>query len=110
MEELIIKISFIIIGLILIILSLPLLYKKIRPNYFYGFRMKKTLENKEIWYKANQFMSKDMLIAGFIILITSFIFFFIETSITNLIIFELIILITSVNWVIIRAFLYLKRL
>ena len=37
-----------------IILSLPLIFKKVPPNHIYGFRTKRTLSNEKIWYKANK--------------------------------------------------------
>jgi uncharacterized membrane protein len=41
-----------------------LLYGKIGPNWFYGFRTRKTLSDREIWYKANKYMAKDFIILG----------------------------------------------
>ena len=51
---------FISLGVLEIILGLPLMYKKIKPNNFYGFRMKKTLSNEKLWYETNKFMGRDL--------------------------------------------------
>jgi len=56
-------------GLLAMGLSIPLINGKIPPNYFYGLRVKKTLSNKEIWYKANSHLGKDLLKAGLIVFI-----------------------------------------
>lgn len=51
---------------LLIILSIPLILAKIKPNGLYGFRTKKTLSNEKIWYQANKFTGWMLLLAAFI--------------------------------------------
>jgi len=58
--------SLVIPSILFILISLPLMRNKIPPNCAYGFRLKKTLANKEIWYKANQFGGRCIAWAGFI--------------------------------------------
>ena len=53
-------------GLLLALLSLPLIARKIKPNPYYGFRVSATLENPEIWYTANQYFAKRQLAAALI--------------------------------------------
>ena len=53
-----------ITGLILVLISLPMMANKIKPNRFYGFRTRRTLENPEAWYKANEFAGKQLFVAG----------------------------------------------
>lgn len=62
-------ISFIFPSLLFIGTSIPLIINKIPPNCLYGFRMKKTILNKEIWYKANQYGGRCILSSGLITLI-----------------------------------------
>ena len=51
-------------GVLLMLLSLPLLWSKIPPNGLYGFRVRATLENPSIWYPANKFAAKRLLWSG----------------------------------------------
>ena len=53
-------------GLLLALLSLPLMMRKIKPNPYYGFRVSATLENPEIWYTVNQYFAKRQLAAALI--------------------------------------------
>ena len=53
-------------GLLLGLLSLPLMMRKIKPNPYYGFRVSATLENPEIWYTVNQYFAKRQLVAALI--------------------------------------------
>ncbi len=51
-------------GLLFIVISLPLIAKRVRPNRWYGFRVKKTLSDERIWYQANFIAGRDLLLAG----------------------------------------------
>ena len=53
-------------GLLLALLSLPLIARKIKPNPYYGFRVSATMENPEIWYTVNQYFAKRQLAVALI--------------------------------------------
>ena len=57
-------ILFVASGLLLTALSLPMIFRKIPPNYWYGFRVKATLENEEVWYPANEYAGKRLFWVG----------------------------------------------
>jgi SdpI/YfhL protein family len=54
-------------GLLLILVSLPLLWGKIPPNPIYGFRVRATLEDPAIWYLANKFAAKRLIRTGAVV-------------------------------------------
>jgi hypothetical protein len=58
-------------GLLLCILSIPMILKKVKPNGLYGFRVKKTLENPDIWYAVNCYSGKWLLATGLITIIST---------------------------------------
>jgi hypothetical protein len=62
---------------LLILVSLPLLWGKAPPNELYGFRVRATLENPRIWYAANKFAVKRMLLAGTVFVAAAVALFFI---------------------------------
>ncbi|MHC1767372.1 MAG: SdpI family protein [Verrucomicrobiia bacterium] len=64
-------------GVLLMALSLPLLWEKVPPNGLYGFRVKATLENPRIWYAANKFAAKQLLVAGAVFVVAAVILYFI---------------------------------
>jgi hypothetical protein len=68
---------FIVTGLLLCALSVPLILGKIPPNGLYGFRVKKTMENPDIWYKVNTYSGKWLLAAGLIMTVAAVGLFFI---------------------------------
>lgn len=67
----IIILAFILIGIIEIILGIPLLLEKIKPNRLYGFRIAKTLSSDEIWYKSNKYVGRDFIVTGIIVILGS---------------------------------------
>ena len=67
-----IQIVFIIMGIFLIVISniLP----KVKRNSILGFRTKQTMKNEEIWEKCQRFSGLTGIIAGFVIVVISFLF------------------------------------
>jgi len=51
-------------GLLLAGLSVPLILHKIPPNGMYGFRLPATLDNPNLWYKANAYAGRRFLVVG----------------------------------------------
>lgn len=51
----------IIAGLIFILVSIPLVRRKIGPNGWYGFRIAKAFESEENWYRINEYGGRQMI-------------------------------------------------
>jgi uncharacterized membrane protein len=58
-------------GLLLIALSVPLIRGKIGPNPWYGFRVRRTLEDPVVWNKANAYAGKSLLWAAIVMIVGS---------------------------------------
>jgi hypothetical protein len=52
---------YIISGLFLAALSVPLIKRRVPPNAIYGFRVRPTIENPAIWYRVNAYAGKYLL-------------------------------------------------
>ena len=59
-------VMFLISGLILVAISIPLIRGRIAPNSLYGFRVRDTLDDPRTWYKANAYSGKWLLATGLI--------------------------------------------
>ena len=59
-------VMYVVFGLLLAGLAVPLLLDKIPPNGWYGFRVPSTLYNADLWYKVNRYMARWMLLSGII--------------------------------------------
>jgi len=58
-------------GLLLSVLAVPLIRRKVRPNGWYGFRVRQTLADPDIWYAANACAGKCLLVVGVITVLTA---------------------------------------
>ena len=54
---------FLSVGGLLALISVPLILGKVGPNPWYGFRVKKTLDDPVAWYAANRYAAWWMLVA-----------------------------------------------
>jgi hypothetical protein len=68
MEELLVM--FLISGVILVAISIPLIRGRIAPNSLYGFRVRDTLDDPRTWYKTNTYSGKWLLATGLIFIAT----------------------------------------
>jgi hypothetical protein len=59
----------IFVGVLVIAVCIPLLKNKIRMNYWYGMRFRKSFESNENWYKINQFGARRMILWSFVIIV-----------------------------------------
>jgi uncharacterized membrane protein len=113
MDEIFVTILvFVFIGVVLIVLGIPLLLEKVKPNWFYGFRTPTIVKNKDLWYTVNKQVGKEFIISGIILMIGSIYMIIFQPILTSiqLIIILLMILQLSLVFIIIRGFLLLKRL
>jgi uncharacterized membrane protein len=102
-------------GIIMILISIPLLIKAIKPNRFYGFRTRKTLSSPEFWYKANKYAAKELIAAGMVIIMLSIftmLAFFGVGMFTAIQSVALYIMVSSIPlmFAVVRSMLYLRKL
>ncbi len=57
-------ITLIILGLLVTVVSIPLILRKIKMNGVYGFRISKAFESDENWYAINEFGGKALAFWG----------------------------------------------
>jgi uncharacterized membrane protein len=55
-----------VLGCVFVVVALPLVFEKVPPNCYYGFRTRKTLADRTVWYKANKFMGVGMILASLV--------------------------------------------
>ena len=98
-------------GLLFVAISIPLVFEKIPPNNWYGFRVPKTYSDKAIWYKANRYMGKDLVWLGSIMILFNLAVFVLKPAFVA---YEPLINLTLLTGgtivVIIRSFIYLHKL
>ena len=55
---------FAAVSLLLIALAIPLIRRRVRPNWIYGFRTPATLKDERLWYLVNAETGVDLLWVG----------------------------------------------
>jgi hypothetical protein len=55
---------YILGGSVLIVLSVPLIFRRIPPNSVYGFRIRWIMEDPELWYSVNAHTGKWVAFVG----------------------------------------------
>lgn len=69
------------VGVIMICMAVPLAMGRVKPNRWYGFRTPKTMENEDIWYRANRYAGRAMILSAVaMILLASFIILLYQTT------------------------------
>ena len=106
------------IGILMIVLAVPLALQKIKPNMWYGFRTPRTLSDEGIWYAANQYAGKALLIAGSVMVAGALVLYWVAGSaeyraiLSDPLVFILWLVVLSVPLAvcIIASFMYLRSL
>ena len=57
-------------GIFLAGLALPLILGRVSPNYWYGFRISRTMNSTALWYAANRYAGWRLLATGTAIVAT----------------------------------------
>jgi hypothetical protein len=60
------------LGPVLILVSIPLLFRWVPRNRFYGFRVAATLRNDEVWYDVNARSARHCVLLGAILVVLEF--------------------------------------
>ena len=59
-----IRIMYVASGLLLSMLSVPLILGRVPPNPLYGFRVASTLDDPKLWYAVNRYSGQRLLVVG----------------------------------------------
>lgn len=68
-------ITNIAVGILLMLISIPLVKKKVPMNRLYGFRISKAFESQENWYKINRYGGRQLIQWSLLLLIIGILYF-----------------------------------
>ena len=96
-------------GLLLAGLSVPLILRKIPPNGWYGFRVRATIDNPQLWFKVNAHAGKRLLVLGLGTAIGAVILYYVSAQdVEKYALSCLGLFLALFLWAVITSFLYLK--
>ena len=61
------------IGPVLILFSLPLIFRWVPPNRFFGLRIPSTRKNRSVWYDANAMNGRHLFVLGVVLVCLEFV-------------------------------------
>jgi SdpI/YhfL family protein len=97
-------------GGLLTALSIPLILGKIGPNPWYGFRVKKTLNDPAIWYPANAYAGKRLFVVGLSGTLIAAVLYIVPNMDTNTYAWAgAVVIVGGLIVAVIQSFLYLRR-
>ena len=99
-------------GVFLIAISLPMMYDKVPPNGFYGFRTPRTMSDPNLWYPANRVAGRNLAVAGVIVATTALIVFSMRQSMhpKTAALSLLVVSLASLTGAVVHSFLALGRM
>jgi uncharacterized membrane protein len=105
---LLLLVMYIASGLLLSGLALPLMWRKIPPNHWYGFRVRRTLENETVWYAVNELSAKRLLWVGIASVAAAVTLFFLTTSVDVYATAVATVVLVGMGVCLIQSFRYLR--
>jgi uncharacterized membrane protein len=98
------------IGLLMIVLSIPLIMRWVPMNHLYGFRVPQTFSSVRVWYLANAYSGKGMLYTGVATMVCFGMWYFTPSREHALRILTNIVLYGGLAMSLVLTLLYLKRI
>ena len=96
-------------GLFMSLLSLPMILGWLNPNPYYGFRVKQTLEDPEVWRVANRFSGWRLCVAGLVIAGAAVAFFSIPGQRIDWYAYQCLgVTAVSLGWAVLSSFFFLR--
>ncbi|MGH7213383.1 MAG: SdpI family protein [Tepidisphaeraceae bacterium] len=102
---------FLAVGGLCICMSIPLIQRKVPPNRLYGFRVRRTLEDPNVWYPANAYAAWRMLwaaIAAMIVAVGAYLIPGVELAVYASIVGAAWLIGLAIGLV--QSFIYLRKL
>src|SRR5579859_4595039 len=57
-------VMYVVMGLVVVGLAIPLVLRRIKPNPFYGVRLGRIMKDEKLWYAANAYVGWWMIALG----------------------------------------------
>lgn len=65
------------VGLLMVVVSVPLIKQKVKPNGLYGFRVPQTLNDPDVWYAVNAHFGRRLLLTGVATMLAALLFYYV---------------------------------
>ena len=103
---------FLLSGLLMVLVALPLVAGQVPRNYLYGFRTGKTLSSDPLWYAANRYAGRQLFWGGLTTAVGSLLVlpFAARLSLDGTALIGLAVTLMPLGIAVVRSFRYLRTL
>jgi len=102
------------VALIIILISIPLIKRKIKMNHFYGIRIEKSFVSEDNWYEINAYAGKQLVIFSIPMILAGIVCLFIPSVTQNKTLIQVIMgagpIIVCTIMALVRIFMYSSKL
>ncbi|MEI7637865.1 MAG: SdpI family protein [Syntrophus sp. (in: bacteria)] len=71
-------ITLIVLGIVIILISIPLYLGRVKMNGVYGFRIRKAFESDQNWYLINRYGARALMLWGMVLMAAGIICLFVQ--------------------------------
>jgi len=103
------RFTFIVVGVLLVVVSIPLVQRKIPRNGWYGVRLPLTLRDDQAWYDINAYAGRRMVVLGAVEVICGLVFSFLRLSLDAYSILLLVAFVIPMTVIMIQTVAYIGR-
>ncbi len=105
--------TYLLISGLFIGLAVPLVQGRVKPNPWYGFRVRKTLENPDTWYAVNAYFGRRFAVVGLLVAVSGVMLLPLalipHVGAIGYMMAEHTLLIFSLIWITVDTFRYLRK-
>ena len=63
------QLVWVALGAVSVLVGLPLAYRRVPRNRWYGLRIPATFADEHVWYEANAVTGRDLIVVGIVLLL-----------------------------------------
>lgn len=102
-------ITYIVSGLLMVGLGMPLIQHRIKPNGWFGFRTRKTLQHEDLWYAVNAYSGRMLMWTGIAVAAASLALYPFDLSEDAYSLLVLLVMFVGIFWMLWQAFGMIRR-
>lgn len=68
-------VMYLVLSLLMVVISVPLIRRMVKPNYIYGFRVRQTLTDADTWYAVNAYGGRMLFGLGIVMVLCTLVLY-----------------------------------